>query len=149
MAKVAISYLSKYGNGKRAMEYLRSLLLDKGHEVELFSMSESKSNQLPPSDIYVFSTPVHMGKPPRKARGFVKKFNGGGKYALVVTHASEPEGNKYSPTQTVEMMTGLLKESGLTPACDTLLIRVQDMKGPLEQGWEDKVAMLAESISAS
>ena len=149
MAKVVISYLSKYGNGKRAMEYLGSLLLNKGHEVEIFSMSESKSNQLPPSDIYVFSTSVHMGKPPRKARGFVKKFTGGGKYALVVTHASEPEGHKYSPTQTVEMMTELLKESGLTPACEPLLIRVQDMKGPLENGWEDKVNSLAESIEFS
>jgi flavorubredoxin len=147
MAKISISYQSKYGNRKKAMEYLARILEEKGNEVSVFSMADTGPNQIPDSDIYVFSTSVHMGKPPRKTRGYVKKFKGNGRYALVVTHASEPEGHKYSPPQTIEMMTELIGSTGLTPASDPLLIRVVDMKGPLEEGWEDKVRGLAEILS--
>ena len=146
MTRISISYLSKYGNGKKAMEYLAGLLSEKGNEVELFSVTESKPDKLPDSDLYVFSTSIRMGKPPGKMRKYVKKFNGNGKYVLVVTHASEPEGEKYSPPRTIEMMNEMLQASGLTPICDTLLIRVKDLKGPLEDGWEEKIANLAESL---
>ena len=59
MTRISISYLSKYGNGKKAMEYLAGLLSEKGNEVELFSVTESKPDKLPDSDLYVFSTSVH------------------------------------------------------------------------------------------
>jgi len=146
MAGISISYLSKYGNGKKAMEYLAGLLSEKGNEVELFSVTESKPDKLPDSDLYVFSTSVHMGKPPGKMRKYVRNFDGKGRYALVVTHVSEPEGERFSPPRTIEMMNEMLQASGLTPICDTLLIRVKDMKGPLEDGWEEKIANLAEFL---
>lgn len=150
MAKVSISYLSKYGNGKRAMEMLNELLANEGHEVFMFSVADSKPDQVPDSDLYVFSTSVHAGKPPGKMRKYARKFQPkahGAKYALVVTHASEPEGEKWSPTRTVEMMNELLGSVGMVKAKEEVLIRVKDMKGPLEDGWEDKVKTMAEDIS--
>lgn len=152
MAKISISYLSKYGNGKRAMELLSDLLTDRGHEVLMFSVADSKPDQIPDSDLYVFSTPVHAGKPPGKMRKYAKKFKPraqGARYALVVTHASEPEGEKWSPPRTVEMMNELLSSAGMVKAKDEVLIRVKagSMKGPLEDGWEERVEIMAEDIS--
>jgi flavodoxin len=150
MAKVSILFLSKYGNGKMAMESLNELLAKEGHEVQMFSVADHSPDQVPDSDLYVFSTPVHMGKLPGKMRKYAKKFRPkrkGGRYALVVTHASEPEGERWSPTRTVETMNELLGLAGMDRARDEVLIRVKDMKGPLEDGWEDKVKTLAEDIS--
>lgn len=151
MAKVSISYLTKYGNNKQAMERLRERLDELGHEVNLFSVSDIKPDQIPGSDLYVFSTSVHMGKPPGKMRTFTKRFTAkGGEpiYALVVTHASEPTGEKWSPTQTVEIMHQMLGQKGMKPITKELLIRVKDLKGPLEDGYEEKIDQLAKSIDS-
>jgi flavodoxin len=148
MAKISISYLSKYGNGRRAMEHLADLLREKDQDVELFPMDKTNPNDLPASDIYVFSTSVHIGKPPRRARGYAKKFNRDGKYVLVITHASNLDGSKYSPTRTNEIMNESLSFPGLSPVRDTLFIKVKDLKGPLEDNWEQKISELADSLSS-
>jgi flavodoxin len=152
MAKVSISYLTKYGNNRQAMEHLADQLKDLGHEVHLFSVSDTKPKQIPQSDLYVFSTSVHMGRPPGKMRRFAKHFEAKGenpRYALIITHASEPSGDRFSPTRTVSMMHQMLEERGMKPISQELLIRVKDMEGPLEDGYQEKIDRLARSIASS
>lgn len=147
---VSICYLTKYGNNRTAMEYLKERLETHGHDVRLFSIRDTRSGDVPSSDIYIFSTPVHVGKPPRKIRSFIKRFKcqpGNSKYVLIVTHASEPSGEKWSPTKTVEMMHEMLKEKGMRPMTQELLIRVKDIKGPLEDDYQKKIDALSERIA--
>lgn len=149
MARVSICYLTKYGNNRIAMERLKGRLVEYGHEVKLFSITDIKPEQIPESDLYVFSTSVHMGKPPRKMRSFIKRFKcqaGGSRYALIVTHASEPSGEKWSPTRTVGMMHEMLKDKGMLPLTQELLIRVKDIKGPLEDDYQKKIDALSGTI---
>ena len=82
-------------------------------------------------------------------REYAKYFNpekSGARYALVVTYASEPQGEKWSPTRTIEMMNGLLESAGMERALGEVLLRVKDIKGPLEDGWEDKVKTMSVDI---
>jgi menaquinone-dependent protoporphyrinogen IX oxidase len=152
MANVSISYLTKYGNNRRAMEHLRDRLIELGHEVHLFSVSDTKPDRIPESDLYVFSTSVRMGKLPGKMRKFAKHFTagtGGSRYALVVTHAAEPTAEKWSPTKTVETMHQILGQKGMRSITKELLIRVKDFKGPLEDDYQEKIDQLAKSIDSS
>jgi len=149
MARISICYLTKYGNNRTAMQYLKERLGKHGHEVRLFSINDTKPDDVPPSDLYVFSTPVHVGKPPRKMRSFIKRFKcqaGGSRYALIVTHASELSGEKWSPTRTVGMMHEMLKDKGMLPLTQELLIRVKDIKGPLEDDYQKKIDALSGTI---
>jgi flavodoxin len=147
MAKISISYLSKYGNGKMAIERLRDFLLEDGHDVSTHSVTDITPDQIPMSDLYVFSTSVHAGKPPGKMRKFVGKLSrDGGKYALVVTHLPQPE-EKPRWKKTEGIMNDALQSAGLTSVFECLSLEVKGIKGPLEDGWENKMKDLAESIS--
>ncbi|NYT12692.1 MAG: flavodoxin family protein [Methanomassiliicoccales archaeon] len=147
MAKISITYLSKYGNGKMAMERLKDLLLRDGHDVSTYSVTDINPDKIPDSDLYVFSTSVHAGKPPGKMRKFVGKLSrDGGKYALVITHLPQPK-EKPQWKKTEGIMNDALQSAGLTPTSECFSLEVKGIKGPLEDGWEGKIKDLAESIS--
>jgi flavodoxin len=73
MMKVCIAYESKYGNGKKCMEYLQSVMSKKGHNVEMFSIHEKKPTSAPSANLYVFSSPTQIGGPAGKMKKFLKK----------------------------------------------------------------------------
>jgi len=87
--KACIVYDSKFGNGKICAEYLESVIRSKGSEAEIFFIRTIKPKSLPPADIYVFSSPTHLGGTPWKMKRFLKKVSPGqegAKYALMITH---------------------------------------------------------------
>ena len=55
MSKISISYITKYGNNKTAMEHLSTLLKAKGHEVLLFDVEECGPEQVPLSESFTCS----------------------------------------------------------------------------------------------
>jgi hypothetical protein len=61
------------------------------------------------------------------------------KYALMATYM-DPK------TKTLEKMEALLSPKGMTKASDGLKIKVTGMKGPLEEGYEQKLDEFATSI---
>jgi menaquinone-dependent protoporphyrinogen IX oxidase len=147
MSKISISYLTKYGNNKEAMEQLSTLLRAKGHEVHLFDVSETGPEQVPLSDLYVFSSSTHIGGLPGKMNKFMNKFpHKSGRYALSVTHMVEKSGPEKNSGKVLMIMADDLKEVGLTKAVDHLSLTVNGMKGPLEDGWQKKVETFAVSI---
>lgn len=150
MSKISISYLSKYGNNRTAMEQLSTLLKAKGHDVQLFDVHETGPEQVPLSDMYVFSAPTHIGGLPGKMNKFMNKFpHKSGRYALSVTHMVIKSGSEKNSNKVLDTMADDLKEVGLTKAVDPLNITVTGMKGLLEDGWQKKVETFAAAILTS
>lgn len=140
--KVCIAYESKYGNGKKCVEHLQSVVSKKGHDVETFSIHEIKVNSLPQADFYVFSAPTHIGGLPRKMKKFLSNLEikqEGVKYALMATHMT-------SKTRVLQIMEGLLQSKNISKVSDGLKIKVTGMKGPLENGYEEKLDAFAKDI---
>ncbi len=61
------------------------------------------------------------------------------KYALTATH-QEPT------AQTVKKMDAIIKPKGLTKAAEGLQVLVMGTKGPLEEGWDQKVETFASEL---
>ena len=140
--KVCIAYESKYGNGKKCVEHLQSIISKKGHDVETPSIREIKPSSLLQADLYIFSTPTHIGGPPGKMKKFLKKLEiteEGTKYALMTTCLDYK-------TKALQIMDGLLQHSGMTKVSDGIKIKVTGMKGPLETGYEEKLDAFAKEI---
>ena len=143
MMKVCIAYESKYGNGKKCMEYLQNVINKKGHDVEMFSIHEKDPTAVPSADLYVFSSPTQIGGPAGKMKKFLKKLQipqEGAKYALVTTCMSPPN------TKCLQKMEKLLSSKELSKVSDGLMIKVTGMKGPLDSGYEEKFDSFSNDI---
>jgi menaquinone-dependent protoporphyrinogen IX oxidase len=140
--KVQILYESKFGNGKKCVDYLGNVITEKGHEVRTSSIRDVKPNSISQSDLYIFSSPTRMGNAHGKMKKFLKKMEipgEGRKYALIATYV-DPE------TKTLTTMEGLAKAKGMTKATDGIKIKVNGMKGPLEDSYEEKLDEFASKI---
>ena len=140
--KICIAYESKYGNGKNCVEHLKNIINEKGHNTEIFSVRNIRPDSLPEADIYVFSSPTHIGQPARKIKKFLKKFNvqqEGVKYALMATHLN-PDAS------TLNKMDSFLETSKMTKITNGLKVKVEGMKGPLEEGFEKKIESFASDL---
>jgi len=133
--KVIIAYESKYGNGKKCVDYLQGVICKKGHDAKIFSIREIKPKSFPKADLYIFSSPTHMSGPTWKMKRFLKKLDAGqahAKYSLMATYMA-PEIN------TLQVMEDILQSKGFKKISDDLRIKVTGMKGPLESGYEKKI----------
>lgn len=140
--KVYIAYESKYGNGKKCVEYLKEAITTKGHSVETSSIHEIKSKSLPNADLYIFSSPTHIGRPPRKMKKFLNNLEipqEEAKYTTIVTHM-DPK------AKTLQIIDDLLQPKGMTKVSDGVRIRVTGLKGPLEDGYEKKLDAFVNEI---
>jgi len=66
-----IEYLhaSKYGNGAEVAEEFGSQMAAKGVTVHIHHIQEARPKELPPADLYLFSSPARFGKPIGSMRG--------------------------------------------------------------------------------
>jgi flavodoxin len=139
---ICIAYYSKYGNGKEAAEHLRDALAKHGHVVLLNSVENIDPKLLPAVDLYVFSSPTHMGSPAGKMKRFLKKLAvpKGSKYALMTTYMG---GN----AKTLLKMEKILEKKGYVKAFDGLELKVEGSKGPLAAGYKTFVENFAQKIA--
>jgi hypothetical protein len=126
----------------------------RGVEVDLHHVRDVKPTELPPADLYVFSSPGRMGKPIRGMRRFLKdvRLPAGTKYALLTTEMAPRPDKKTGRMPTEEeicryqrvraIMHELLQGKGLV-AVDEDKVYVTDIKGPLEEGWRRTVEAFA------
>ena len=139
--KVNIVYQSKYGNGKVCVDHLTEALKGQGNEVHVFSVLESDPRSLPEADLYVFSCPTHARSIPGKTKKFIKRapvLGEGTRYTALTTYASK--------TFVLEQMDKLAGKKGWVKATDGLSLVVTSAKGPLEEGYQQKLDDFAARI---
>ena len=116
-----------------------------------------RSDRLPTADLYVFSSPGRMGKPIGGMRRFLKKMrlSAGTRYAILTTEMAPQPDRKTGQIPTEEeqarwqrvrpIMNELLRGAGLVKVAEDK-VHVTGLKGPLEGGWQEKVAAFVARI---
>ena len=153
-----IEYLhaSEYGNGAMVAEEFGQQMAAQGVTVDVHHIREARPGELPPADLYLFSSPARFGKPIRSMRRFLRKVElpAGTKYAILTTEAApHPDRAGRVPsdedlakwTRVRPIMNEILQRKGLVEVAEGK-IQVTDIKGPLEEGWRDKVKAFAARI---
>ena len=147
--RVEYLHASKYGNGAEIAEEFGRQMAAKGVTVRVHHIREARPKELPPADLYLFSSPARFGKPIGSMRRFLKKVElpEGTRYAILTTEAaphpgragrvpSEEQLAKW--TRARPIMNEILQGKRLVEVAEDT-VRVSDVKGPLEEGWQDKV----------
>lgn len=153
-------HASKYGNGAKVAEEFKQHMAAKGVTVNVHHIRDAKPKEMPPADLYLFSSPGRMGRPTWGMRRFLKKTKlpSGTKYAILTTEAA-PQPDKKSgqmPTEEeqakwhriIPIMNEILQKKDLVKVVDGKIL-VTGLKGPLEENWQRKVAAFASQIPIS
>jgi hypothetical protein len=150
-------HASRFGNGAKVAEEFTRRMATRGVTVHLHHIRDARPDALPDADLYVFSSPGQWGKPIRRVRRFLSQIilPGGTPYALLTTEMGPPKPDKTGRMPTEEeiakyqrvrpIINELLQAAGLVRVAEEK-IYVTGIKGPLEPGWEDKVAAFAASL---
>jgi hypothetical protein len=160
---VNIEYVhaSRFGNGAKVADEFRRRMATRGVNVSVHHVREVKPDALPPADLYVFSSPGQWGKPIRRARRFLHavRLPAGTRYAVLTTEMGPPRPDKKTgriPTEAEiaqfqrvrPIMHELLRGQDLHSVAEDK-IYVIGLRGPLEDGWQDKVEGFAARIPLS
>ena len=157
-----IEYLhaSKFGNGAAVAEEFKRRMAAEGVAVAVHHIRDSRPAEPAPADLYVFSSPGRMGKPIGSMRRFLKRIElpAGTRYAILTTEAAPKPDKKTGRMPTDEelakwqrvrpIMNEILQRKGLVPVAEDK-IHVTGLKGPLEEGWQEKVRAFAARIPAT
>lgn len=156
--KIAYFHASRFGNGEKVAEEFQRLMADQGIQVDVRHITHARAKAMPPADLYLFSAPGRMGKPRRNMRRFLKKANlpPGTRCAVLTTEgAPRPDpktGCMPDPAEAekwqrvIPVMLEILRSKGLKCVTEGKVL-VTGMKGPLEEGWEQKVAAYADNLA--
>ena len=148
--KIEYVHASKYGNGAAVAAEFAKQMTARGATVDVHHIRDASPRQLPPADLYLFSSPGRMGRPIGGMRRFLRKVDltAGTKYAVLTTEAAPRPDKKTGRVPTEEqraarqrvipIMNEILQGKGLVKVAEDKVL-VTEMKGPLEDGWQDKV----------
>lgn len=154
--KIEYLHASKYGNGAMVAQEFSRQMAAKGVTVDVHHIREARPKELPPADLYLFSSPGRFGKPIGGMRRFLKKVElpAGTRYAILTTEgAAHPDQAGHVPAEEEmakwqrvrPVMNKILQGKGLVEVAEGT-VRVTEIKGPLEEGWQHKVEAFAASI---
>jgi menaquinone-dependent protoporphyrinogen IX oxidase len=155
--KIEYVHASHYGNGAMVAEEFKRQMAATGVTVNIHHLKEMSPKELPPADLYVFSSPGRLGRPISGAKRFVEhlRLPAGTKYAILTTEATPHLDNK---TGTMPTETELAKYQRVRPIMNEILdgqglvriaeekVHVTGLKGPLEQDWEKKIQAFVAKI---
>jgi len=154
---IAYYHASKFGNGAMVAEEFKKIMAARGVTVSVQHIRDANPEDLPPADLYVFSSPGRMGKPKGRVRRFLRKVSleSGTRYAILTTQGAPKPDRKTGkmPTQeeqdrwerVIPIMNELLEAKGLKKVAEAAVC-VTGLKGPLEEGWQHKVAAFADQV---
>jgi hypothetical protein len=155
--KIEYFHASKFGNGAMVADEFKKQMVVEGVTVNVHHIREASPKELPPADLYLFSSPGRMGKPIGGMRRFLKKVRlpAGTKYAILTTEAAPKPDKKTGRMPTDEdmakwqrvrpIMNEILQGKGLVEVADDKVL-VTGLRGPLEEGWQKKVAAFVARI---
>jgi hypothetical protein len=156
---MSIEYVhaSKFGNGRRVAQEFQRDATAEGVTTDVHHVREVDPTAVPQAELYVFSSPGRMGKPIRSMRRFLERLNlpPGTNCAILTTEIAPRPDKKTGRTPTPEelekwqrvrpIMHEILERKGLVNVGEQV-VYVGGMKGPLESGWEKKVAEFVASL---
>jgi multimeric flavodoxin WrbA len=157
---IAYYHASKYGNGAMVAEEFKQIMAARGVTVQVQHVRDARPRDLPRADLYVFSSPGRIGKPKGNARNFLRKvvLAPGTRYAVLTTQGAPRPDKKTGkmPTQeeqdrwerVIPIMNEILEAKGLIKVAEGAVL-VTGTRGPLEEGWQKKVAAFAGQIMSS
>ena len=157
---IAYYHASKFGNGAIVAEEFQKIMAARGVAVSVKHIRDANPEDLRTADLYVFSSPGRMGKPKGNVRRFLRKISlePGTRYAILTTQGAPRPDKKTGklPAQeeqdrwerVIPIMNELLEAKGLTKVAEGAVL-VTGMKGPLEEGWQNKVAAFADKIMST
>jgi hypothetical protein len=152
--KIEYFHASKYGNGVKVAEEFARLMTAQGVTVNVHHIRDAKAGEIPPGDLYLFSSPGRLGKPTWGMRRFLRKasLQAGAKYALLTTEVAALPDRRTGrvPSQEelarwhriIPIMNERLQEKGLVHVAEATIL-VTGLKGPLEEDWRNKVQTFA------
>jgi menaquinone-dependent protoporphyrinogen IX oxidase len=155
--KIEYFHASKYGNGAKVAEEFKRQMADKGITVNIQHIRDARPKEMPPADLYLFSSPGRMGKPTWGMRHFLKKtrLSSGTRYAILTTEAAPQPDKKtgHIPTEEervrwqriIPIMNEILQKKVLVKVAEGKIL-VTGLKGPLEEGWQKKVEVFVSQI---
>jgi len=155
--KIEYFHASKFGNGAMVAAEFSRQMADQGVTVNVHHIRDASPAQLPSADLYLFSSPGRLGKPIRGMRRFLTRVRlpAGTRYAILVTEAAAQPDPKTGRVPTDEemarwrrvtpIMNEILQGKGLVEVASDK-VQVTGFKGPLEEGWQQKVAAFAARI---
>ena len=154
---IAYYHASKFGNGAMVAAEFKKIMAARGITVSVQHIRDANPKDLPQADLYVFSSPGRMGKPKGSVRRFLSKVSlePGTRYAILTTQGAPKPDNKTGkmPAQdeldrwerVIPIMNELLEAKGLKKVAEGA-VWVTGLKGPLEEGWQHKVAAFADQV---
>jgi len=144
--KIEYFHASKYGNGAMVAEEFKKQMAAKGVTVNVHHIRDARPKEMPPADLYLFSSPGRCGRPIWGMRRFLKKAKlpSGTKYAILTTEMPTPE-ERAKWQRVIPIMNERLQEKGLVKVGEGKVI-VTGLKGPLQEGWQNKVQAFASQI---
>jgi flavodoxin len=139
---ICIIYHSVFGNGTQCVNELSKILAEDNHSLQTYSIKEIKPREVPPAELYIFSAPTRIGNPIGKMKRFLKSMSvpsEGKQYALISTGGDDSR-------EPLDKMAAILDKKGLTRLNEGLRIKVQGLKGPLEDEYKEKLQSFAEGL---
>ena len=158
--KIEYLHASKFGNGAKVAEEFQRDMADRDVAVDVHHIQDVRPKELPPADLYLFSSPGRFGKPIRSMRRFLKdvQLPTGTRYAVLTTEMAPQPDKKTGRMPTEEeicryqrvrpVMNGLLQGKGLVEVAEDKVF-VTGLKGPLEEGWPEKVDAFVTRVLAA
>lgn len=155
--KIEYFHASKYGNGAMVAEEFKKQMAARAVTVNVHHVRDVSPKEMPPADLYLFSSPGRMGKPIGRARRFLKRAQlpARAKYAILTTEGAPRPDKKTGrmPTdeelakwqRVIPIMNEILQGKGLVKVAEGKIL-VTGLKGPLEEGWQKKVETFASEI---
>jgi len=157
--KIEYFHASKFGNGAMVAEEFKKLMEAKGITVNVHHIRDARPKEIMPADLYVFSSPGRFGKPIGSMRKFLKKAQlpQGARYAVLTTESPPAPDRKTGKLPTEEefakyervrpIMNELLQTKGMKKVAEGhVTVNPNTLKGPLEEGWQQKVEIFVAQI---
>lgn len=140
--KYTIIYWSRFGNGKKIVDYLEKKLKDKKAEVEVLKTTNADPMSLPKANVYVFSAPAEAFNLQRNMKFFMKNLKDmdGKKYGIINTHAMD--------RNRLGKMEKLLNKKNMEKlaSVDFKVGKEANTGNGLPDGWETKVDEFANKL---
>jgi hypothetical protein len=132
--KIEYFHASKFGNGAMVADEFKKQMVAEGVTVNVHHIREARPKELPPADLYLFSSPGRMGKPIGGMRRFLKKVRlpAGTKYAILTTEAAPKPDKKTGRTPTEE---DTAKWQRVRPIMNEILQAKGLSRSPMTRSW--------------